>query len=270
MLSPWSLRCNGVQRTNDNQFSVEEKGFNKEGSAVIRRAYDIKNKRWCVAKHLLNSSENKRTEAEYLRKLQHRFVIEYIAESKLNQETQLFMEWGGDALSQWIKFYPQMILENFPFLSYQMVQSLAFIHRKGIIHRDLNATNYVMINGIVKMIDFGHAIYKSSGSLKCTWPVAPPEVLAGMFYDESMDVWDLGLTFANMVNGKPIVGDRGENLLKNILQIFDRLPYGEVPAYDIWYAKIDKEQADGPEKTNFNEKISKEFADIINLKLFTH
>uniref|UniRef100_A0A914ZC42 Protein kinase domain-containing protein n=1 Tax=Panagrolaimus superbus TaxID=310955 RepID=A0A914ZC42_9BILA len=246
---------------------MKKKWFNTEGSAAVEFAIDQKTGRECVTK-LLSKSPGpfERTEAEFLRKLQHKFIIQYIAENNFNGEIVLLMEWGGVSLSQAIQCYPKKILNNFLLYSYQMSLSLAFIHRKGVIHRDLKAANYVLKNNIVKLIDFGHATYKIVGGIKSTWLVGPPELLAGMSYDQSMDIWDLGLTFTHMVNGKHTFSEKGKDLLKNILRTFDRLSVGEIPEYDVWYSKMDKmdQQVDYAEKISFDVKISNDFADIIN------
>lgn len=41
----------------------------------------------------------------------------------------------------------------------QTINALLELHSKGIIHRDLKPENIILINGVVKLADFGWATY---------------------------------------------------------------------------------------------------------------
>lgn len=38
---------------------------------------------------------------------------------------------------------------------YEMLEAVNYIHQKGIIHSDLKPENFLMVNGRLKLIDFG-------------------------------------------------------------------------------------------------------------------
>lgn len=40
---------------------------------------------------------------------------------------------------------------------YEMLQAVDFIHQQGVIHLDLKPANFLMVNGRLKLIDFGIA-----------------------------------------------------------------------------------------------------------------
>lgn len=78
----------------------------------------------------------------------------------LQKESRLFMvmEKGESDLNKILQSYstdlPLYILTNF---LYQMLQAVDYIHQNGVIHSDLKPANFLMINGRLKLIDFGIA-----------------------------------------------------------------------------------------------------------------
>ncbi|KAG1674487.1 hypothetical protein FOA52_003092 [Chlamydomonas sp. UWO 241] len=104
-------------------------------------------------------------------------------------------------------------------MTYQLLQSLKYMHTNNIIHRDLKPSN-VLVNdsGTVKLCDFGFARPMSP-----TQAVAPyttyvvtrwyraPEVLVGSDYGPSVDIWALGCIVAEMLLGKPLFPGRHNN-----------------------------------------------------------
>ncbi|KAE8220213.1 hypothetical protein CF319_g6227 [Tilletia indica] len=93
--------------------------------------------------------------------------------------------------------------------------ALAFLHRSGIIHRDVKAANILLTNaGRILLCDFGVAASLASATSmsnkRSTFVGTPcwmaPEVVAaadGKLYDQSADIWSLGITIYEMVTGNP-------------------------------------------------------------------
>ncbi|KAL9932585.1 hypothetical protein V8E36_008702 [Tilletia maclaganii] len=93
--------------------------------------------------------------------------------------------------------------------------ALAYLHRSGIIHRDIKAANILLTNsGRILLCDFGVAASLASatgaGNKRSTFVGTPcwmaPEVVAaadGKLYDQSADIWSLGITIYEMVTGNP-------------------------------------------------------------------
>ncbi|KAK0538322.1 kinase that interacts with cdc31p [Tilletia horrida] len=93
--------------------------------------------------------------------------------------------------------------------------ALAYLHRSGIIHRDIKAANILLTNaGRILLCDFGVAASLASatgaGNKRSTFVGTPcwmaPEVIAaadGKLYDQSADIWSLGITIYEIVTGNP-------------------------------------------------------------------
>lgn len=68
------------------------------------------------------------------------------------------MEKGDSDLHKILQSYttnlPLYVLTNFV---YQMLQAVNYIHQNGVIHSDLKPANFLMVNGRLKLIDFGIA-----------------------------------------------------------------------------------------------------------------
>ncbi|PJF30766.1 MAG: hypothetical protein CUN52_03565, partial [Phototrophicales bacterium] len=79
----------------------------------------------------------------------------------------------------------------------QVLQALVYLHRRGIIHRDIKPTNVLVQNGQVKLLDFGLATgdtaSPSDEGVVGTLQYIAPEILRGDGATFSSDLYSVGL-----------------------------------------------------------------------------
>lgn len=91
----------------------------------------------------------------------------------------------------------------------QTLQALAYLHRRGVLHRDVKPTNVLVEDGRVKLVDFGiseprdEARAGVSGSV----PYMAPEVLQEMTPDEAADLYAVGVMAYELLAGRHPYGD---------------------------------------------------------------
>ena len=89
-----------------------------------------------------------------------------------------------------------------------ILKGLDFIHKKNLIHRDIKGAN-ILINGqgIAKIADFGvgvqliNEINRKSKKGSPYW--MSPQVALNSDYNEKTDIWSLGITCVEMIEGEP-------------------------------------------------------------------
>ncbi|XP_050069032.1 serine/threonine-protein kinase tousled-like 2 isoform X2 [Anopheles maculipalpis] len=108
-----------------------------------------------------NLVEGYLNETKMLAKLQtNENVIALYDYAHIPEASQLFlvMEKGERDLHRILQEYSSDIpLHTLMTIWYQMVQCVHYIHGEGVIHLDLKPANFLMINGRLKLIDFGIA-----------------------------------------------------------------------------------------------------------------
>ncbi|KAF8195854.1 Pkinase-domain-containing protein [Mycena galopus ATCC 62051] len=97
-------------------------------------------------------------------------------------------------------------------LSHQMLAGLAYLHHKGVIHRDIKGSNILINNrGELKLADFGLArFYQKRRRTDYTNRVItlwyrPPELLFGAtVYGPEVDMWSAGCIMLELFTKKPV------------------------------------------------------------------
>lgn len=107
----------------------------------------------------------------------------------------------------------------------QMLQALAYLHRRGILHRDLKPANVLVIDGQVKVLDFGLSVMRDraaqsemGGTTAGTLAYMPPEILIGDPASESSDLYTVGMIAIELIAERhPFDGSDAGALVNHIL-----------------------------------------------------
>ncbi len=153
-----------------------------------------------------------RKEALAMVAARHRYVIRIEDFHSLDALCYLSMEYAAEGdLRKYVtsrngKLQPLQAERLFM----QMVEALCAVHKSGIVHRDIKPDNILVLNDQeVRLGDFGTAVLPgdpdSIEELKRgvgTFSYMAPEVLEGIEYSESADLYALAVTFYELLAGK--------------------------------------------------------------------
>ena len=109
----------------------------------------------------------------------------------------------------------------------QMLEGLCYLHKNGIIHRDLKCANVLVDNmGVIKLSDFGaskkiisnfdmHGSFLENEAISKTFIGSPywmaPEVIKKSGHGKPADIWSLGCCIIEMLTSRPPWSEYGKD-----------------------------------------------------------
>jgi serine/threonine-protein kinase len=130
----------------------------------------------------------------------------------------------------------------------QACEGIAEAHALGMVHRDIKPSNLFLAQrrdgtSVIKVLDFGVAVFGAAGKPRETDPVGTPqymapEVLLGERVDARADVWSLGVVLFELLVGRlPFDGDGPHAVWAAVLR-------NEIPRVDSIRAEVPASLAD--------------------------
>ncbi|CAD8181756.1 unnamed protein product [Paramecium pentaurelia] len=190
-------------------------GKGGEGQVFLAKPY-FWNKDFDVA--LKISNQIKETELQFIQKLisiqndieQQGFksqiytnIIRIYDSFQFDQYSAQVMEVGSKNLFTYMKDNQNKLsnLQKFKICK-QLLNAIYFIHKEGLIHRDIKGENFILVNEEFKLIDFGLMSLNNRmmTSKQGTRIFQAPEIFEEEgHYTQSLDIWALGCVFYEII-----------------------------------------------------------------------
>ncbi|CAL5347092.1 unnamed protein product [Camellia sinensis] len=151
-------------------------------------------------------------EVNLLENLSHPNIVRYLGTTREDASLNILLEIvpGGSISSLLGKFgsFPEPVIRMY---TKQLLLGVEYLHRNGIMHRDIKGANILVDNkGCIKLADFGAskkvvelATMTGAKSMKGTPYWMAPEVILQTGHSFSADIWSVGCTVIEMATGKP-------------------------------------------------------------------
>lgn len=216
-----------------------------------------------------NERNNALNEIEILSQLDHINVVAYYNDFFDGSSLFIEMEYANDGtlhhkiISRDGKLFDE---EEVLCYFYQLMSAISYIHKFGILHRDIKTLNIFMNkNKIVKVGDFGiskilEETYGNAQTCVGTPYYMSPELVKGESYNQKSDIWACGCVLYELLTLSKVFD--GSNQLKLIMAILEKD-----------YAAIDENYSDDI-KDIVNKTLQKEASnrpcatDIVKLAVF--
>lgn len=151
-------------------------------------------------------------EVEFLQSLSHPNIIQYFGCRNKGGMMYVFMEFAtGGSLTSLVRKFGRLQESVVGLFVHQILTGLSYLHTKGIVHRDVKGDNILIDScGVAKLADFGCskllADIANTGEAGCGTLIGSPywmapEVIRSEAYGTKADIWSLGCTVVEMLNG---------------------------------------------------------------------
>ncbi|RKP06349.1 kinase-like domain-containing protein [Thamnocephalis sphaerospora] len=101
--------------------------------------------------------------------------------------------------------------EHIQQLAQQLITSVAFLHRIGLVHTDLKPENILLVNDAahtteIRLIDFGSATFEKEyhSAVVCTRHYRAPEIILGCGWSYPCDMWSIGCILVELFTGEAL------------------------------------------------------------------
>lgn len=152
-------------------------------------------------------------EIDTMKDLDHVNIVQYLGCERKETSISIFLEYiSGGSVGSCLRKHGKFEEPVVSSLTRQTLSGLAYLHREGILHRDLKADNILLdLDGTCKISDFGISkktdnIYGNDATNSMQGSVfwMAPEVVRsqGHGYSAKVDIWSLGCVVLEMFAGR--------------------------------------------------------------------
>lgn len=260
-------------------FSIKDEVVGQGAFAVVKKAVERSTGKTYAAKiiskrKLMGNLDGVSRELAVLRKLHHPRIVRLKGFYEDQECYYLLMEFvsGGD-LMDFVAAHGSVGEDAGREITRQVLEAVAYIHSRGISHRDLKPDNILIEQDdpvLIKITDFGLAKMQGNGTLMKTFcgtlAYVAPEVIAGKNdntqeekneYSSLVDMWSMGcLVYVILTGHLPFSGSTQEQLYKQI----SRGSYHEGPLKDFRISDEARDFIDSLLQVNPNGRATAERA----------
>jgi serine/threonine protein phosphatase PrpC len=207
----------------DDRFFIHEM-ISRSGMATIYRATDRQTKQMVAVKVPFMQFESDpgffarfQREEEIGLKLNHPNILKFIPVEKKSRPYIVTEYLRGYTLAHLLTSVRPMPIADGLKLASRIADTLAYLHEKGVIHRDLKPQNIMMCyDGTIRLMDFGIArggegrriTYTGFTPAMGTPDYMAPEQVKGKRGDARTDIYSLGAILYEMLTGRqPFEGE---------------------------------------------------------------
>ena len=211
----------------------EELGHGKFGKVKLGISKLTKEK---IAIKIVNKTNLKNSELELIKSeieimkfCKFKNIVKIIENFEDHENIFIILEYlSGGNLNYYLSTQKTLLTENqIKELIIQLANGINYLHHFGIIHRDLKPENIMMSDkstqALVKIVDFGLSkvlgIFEKSNEAYGTLAYAAPEVIHKNSYNNTIDIWSLGVILFFLISGNLPFNDKNNNLHKIAVEI---------------------------------------------------
>lgn len=212
----------GIDATTGNLLAVKQYGVSKAAAENDK----AKMKKFIAALY---------QEIDAIKDLEHVNIVQYLGCEGSETSISIFLEYvSGDSIGGYLRKHGKFEESVICIFTRQILNGLAYLHREGVLHRDLKADNILLdLSGTCKISNFGISkntdnIYSHSATNSRQDSVfwMPPEVIhsQGRGYTETVDIWSLGCVVLEMFTGRRPWGNEEAGGVTYKLCILNEMP----------------------------------------------
>lgn len=191
-------------------YEIKDELYSSENITVYHVLHKSTRVLFSMKKIITRSSEEQSMildEAHLHLSAQHSNIIRYHSVYVYRNAVFIVQETHDGILSDLVRSKAGYISEKImSFICKEVLKGLSYLHSQGRVHRDIKSCNVLISkNGSVKLGDFGYAAQTVEEDLRRdhnpSWMA--PELVSGDDYNESADIWALGILVIEMAEGAP-------------------------------------------------------------------